>query len=79
MPVVLCDVCVAGALCEACDVEALCERIGVNMFRLEKTEALEVLEVDNTAVRDSQIKRLHLHGDFVGHPVFVGGFAKRIG
>ncbi len=30
--------------------------IGVNMFRLEKAEELEVREVDNTAVRDSQIK-----------------------
>jgi len=33
--------------------------IGVNKFRLEKTEKLEVLEVDNTAVREAQIKRLH--------------------
>lgn len=33
--------------------------IGVNLFRLEQTEKLEVREVDNTAVRDSQIKRLH--------------------
>jgi methylmalonyl-CoA mutase len=33
--------------------------IGVNTLRLEKAEKLEVLEVDNTAVRDSQIKRLH--------------------
>ncbi|MCL4785946.1 MAG: methylmalonyl-CoA mutase [Verrucomicrobia bacterium] len=32
--------------------------IGVNTLRLEKAEKLEVLEVDNTAVRDSQIKRL---------------------
>ena len=32
--------------------------IGVNSLRLEKTEKLDVLEVDNTAVRDSQIKRL---------------------
>ena len=32
--------------------------IGVNLFRLEKAEKLDVLEVDNTAVRDSQIKRL---------------------
>jgi methylmalonyl-CoA mutase len=33
--------------------------IGVNMFRLEKAEQLEVREVDNTAVRDAQIKGLH--------------------
>jgi methylmalonyl-CoA mutase len=33
--------------------------IGVNLFRLEKAEQLDVLEVDNTAVRESQIKRLH--------------------
>jgi methylmalonyl-CoA mutase len=32
--------------------------IGVNKFRLEKPEKLDVLEVDNTAVRESQIKRL---------------------
>jgi methylmalonyl-CoA mutase len=32
--------------------------IGVNLFRLEKAEKLDVLEVDNTTVRDSQIKRL---------------------
>lgn len=32
--------------------------IGVNKFRLEKSEKLDVLEVDNTAVRESQIKRL---------------------
>ncbi|MCW5555224.1 MAG: methylmalonyl-CoA mutase [Verrucomicrobiae bacterium] len=32
--------------------------IGVNTLRLEKAEKLDVLEVDNTAVRDSQIKRL---------------------
>ena len=32
--------------------------IGVNTLRLEKIEQLEVREVDNTAVRDSQIKRL---------------------
>jgi methylmalonyl-CoA mutase len=30
----------------------------VNLFRLEKPEPLDVLEVDNTAVRESQIKRL---------------------
>ena len=32
--------------------------IGVNMFRLEKAEKLDVREVDNTAVRESQIQRL---------------------
>jgi len=33
--------------------------IGVNLFRLEKTDKLETREVDNASVRDSQIKRLH--------------------
>ncbi|MGA2174830.1 MAG: methylmalonyl-CoA mutase [Verrucomicrobiota bacterium] len=33
--------------------------IGVNLFRLEKAEKLEFREVDNTAVRESQIQRLH--------------------
>jgi methylmalonyl-CoA mutase len=33
--------------------------VGVNLFRLEKAEPLEVLEVDNAAVRDAQIARLH--------------------
>jgi methylmalonyl-CoA mutase len=32
--------------------------IGVNTLRLEQTEKLELREVDNTTVRDSQIKRL---------------------
>jgi methylmalonyl-CoA mutase len=32
--------------------------VGVNKYRLEKEEALTTLEVDNTAVRDSQIRRL---------------------
>ncbi len=32
--------------------------IGVNALRLEKAEKLDVLEVDNTAVRQSQISRL---------------------
>lgn len=32
--------------------------IGVNALRLEKTEQLEVREVDNTAVRESQVRRL---------------------
>jgi methylmalonyl-CoA mutase len=33
--------------------------VGLNKHRLEKEDALEILEVDNTAVRESQIKRLH--------------------
>ncbi|NUO82538.1 cobalamin B12-binding domain-containing protein, partial [candidate division KSB1 bacterium] len=33
--------------------------VGVNLFRLDKAEELDVLEVDNTAVRESQIQRLH--------------------
>ncbi len=32
--------------------------VGVNKYRLEKEEALEILEVDNSAVRESQLKRL---------------------
>jgi methylmalonyl-CoA mutase len=32
--------------------------IGVNLFRLEKAEKLDLREVDNTAVRQSQIQRL---------------------
>ena len=32
--------------------------VGVNKYRLEKEEPLEILEVDNTAVREAQIKRL---------------------
>ena len=32
--------------------------IGVNSFRLEKEDPLEILEVDNSAVRDAQIARL---------------------
>ncbi len=32
--------------------------VGVNKFRLEKEDPIEILEVDNTAVRISQIKRL---------------------
>ncbi|MGE5424424.1 MAG: methylmalonyl-CoA mutase [Syntrophothermus sp.] len=32
--------------------------IGVNQYRLEKEDPIEILEVDNTAVRISQIKRL---------------------
>src|SRR5579859_5935036 len=33
--------------------------IGVNTLRLERVEALEVREFDNTAVRQAQIERLH--------------------
>ncbi|MCG8337374.1 MAG: methylmalonyl-CoA mutase [Proteobacteria bacterium] len=32
--------------------------VGVNKFRLEKEAPIEILEVDNTAVREAQIKRL---------------------
>jgi methylmalonyl-CoA mutase len=32
--------------------------VGTNRYRLEREDPLETLEVDNTAVRDSQIKRL---------------------
>ena len=32
--------------------------IGVNVFRLSKEDPIEILEVDNTAVRESQIERL---------------------
>ena len=32
--------------------------VGTNRYRLEKEDTLETLEVDNTAVRESQIKRL---------------------
>jgi methylmalonyl-CoA mutase len=32
--------------------------VGTNKYRLEKEEPLEILEVDDSAVRDSQIKRL---------------------
>ena len=32
--------------------------VGTNKYRLEKEEPLEILEVDNSAVRDSQIERL---------------------
>ncbi len=34
--------------------------VGVNKYRLEKEAPIETLEVDNTAVRDSQVKRLQL-------------------
>jgi methylmalonyl-CoA mutase len=33
--------------------------VGVNKYRLEKEAPIETLEVDNTAVRESQIRRLH--------------------
>ncbi len=33
--------------------------VGLNKYRLEKEDPLEILEVDNTAVRESQIKRLN--------------------
>jgi len=32
--------------------------VGTNRYRLEKEDPLEILEVDNSAVRDSQIRRL---------------------
>ncbi len=32
--------------------------VGVNKYRLEKEAALEIREIDNTAVRESQLKRL---------------------
>lgn len=33
--------------------------VGVNKYRLEKEDPIKILEVDNSAVRESQIKRLH--------------------
>ena len=33
--------------------------VGVNLFRLDKADQLDVMEVDNTTVRESQIQRLH--------------------
>lgn len=33
--------------------------VGVNKYRLEKEDPIETLEVDNTAVREAQIKRLN--------------------
>jgi methylmalonyl-CoA mutase len=33
--------------------------VGVNMYRVEKQEPMDTREVDNTAVRDSQIERLN--------------------
>jgi methylmalonyl-CoA mutase len=32
--------------------------VGVNKYRLDKEDPLEILEVDNTAVRESQVKRI---------------------
>jgi methylmalonyl-CoA mutase len=32
--------------------------IGVNLFRLEREDPLDILEVDNTAVREAQLRRL---------------------
>ena len=32
--------------------------VGINKYRLEKEEPLEILEVDNSAVREAQLKRL---------------------
>jgi methylmalonyl-CoA mutase len=34
--------------------------VGINKYRLEKEAPIETLEVDNTAVRESQVKRLQL-------------------
>ena len=34
--------------------------VGVNKYRLEKEDPIDTLEVDNTAVRESQLKRLDL-------------------
>jgi len=33
--------------------------VGINKYRLEKEDPIEVLDIDNTAVREAQIKRLH--------------------
>lgn len=34
--------------------------VGVNKFRLESEEPIEILEVDNTAVREAQVRRLEM-------------------
>ncbi|MFJ7857538.1 methylmalonyl-CoA mutase [Peribacillus sp. NPDC097206] len=34
--------------------------VGVNKYRLKKEDAIEILEIDNTAVRESQLKRLSI-------------------
>jgi methylmalonyl-CoA mutase len=33
--------------------------VGINKYRLEKEDPIDVLDIDNTAVREAQIKRLH--------------------
>ena len=33
--------------------------VGTNKYRLEKEDPIDILEVDNTAVREAQIRRLH--------------------
>ncbi len=33
--------------------------VGVNKYRLEKEQPMEILEVDNTSVREAQLRRLH--------------------
>jgi methylmalonyl-CoA mutase len=33
--------------------------VGINKYRLEKEDPIDILEVDNTAVREAQIRRLH--------------------
>ena len=33
--------------------------VGINRYRLEKEDPIDILDVDNTAVRESQIKRLN--------------------
>ncbi len=33
--------------------------VGINKFKLEKEDPIDILTVDNTAVRESQIRRLH--------------------
>jgi methylmalonyl-CoA mutase len=48
----------AAARAQARIDSGLQTRVGTNKYRLEKEEPLEILEVDNSAVRDSQIKRL---------------------
>ena len=32
--------------------------VGTNKYRLDREEPLEILEVDNTSVREAQIKRI---------------------
>ena len=32
--------------------------VGVNKYRLDKEDPIEILDVDNTAVREAQIRRL---------------------